>query len=544
MSARFALLSIPRNVLRAGDIPVAVAAIIVGTPVIGTLLVGLFAGGGETWTHITQTFLGIYTLNTLGIMALMAALMLLMAVPAAWLVTMYHFPGRMLFSWLLILPLAAPGFVLAISYADLLGVAGPVQTTLREFTGLSARDYWFPDIRSLPGCAFVLSVALYPYVYLAARAAFETQSVGALEAARALGGNAANRFWKIALPSARPAIAAGLALALMEAAADYGAADFLGVQTLTVGVFRAWASFGDAGAGARLAIVLVALTMFLLWLEKRERGHAGYQTSARRWQVATRERLQGPKAWLASLFCLLVFAAGFGIPIGNLLTTAFEVRDQTSPVWEATWNSVRLAGIGASATFAIALMIALGAQNKRPIARFASVMTASGYAVPGAVLALGALFALAHFGFALTGTAALFLLVAVYVSRFAAAGTSSMEAALKRAPTSFTHAARSLGASSVQRTFKIDLPIMAPGAAAAALILFVEILKELPATLMLRPFNWDTLAVRAFAYASDERLAAAALPSLAITMAGLLPVILLSWRLSLRPTNNQTESPP
>jgi iron(III) transport system permease protein len=288
----------------------------------------------------------------------------------------------------------------------------------------------------------------------------------------------------------------------------------------------------------------VALTMFLLWLEKRERGHAGYQTSARRWQVATRERLQGPKAWLASLFCLLVFAAGFGIPIGNLLTTAFEVRDQTSPVWEATWNSVRLAGIGASATFVIALMIALGARNKRPIARFASVMTASGYAVPGAVLALGALFALAHFGFALTGTAALFLLVAVYVSRFAAAGTSSMEAALERAPTSFTHAARSLGASSVQRAFKIDLPIMAPGAAAAALILFVEILKELPATLMLRPFNWDTLAVRAFAYASDERLAAAALPSLAITMAGLLPVILLSWRLSLRPTNNQTESPP
>jgi len=312
------------------------------------------------------------------------------------------------------------------------------------------------------------------------------------------------------------------------------------VQTLTVGVFRAWASFGDAGAGARLAIILVALTLFLQWLEKRERGAAGYQTSARRWRVLSREKLGGPKAWLASASCLLVFIAGFALPVFNMVITAIEVRDETAPIGDALWNSVRLAGIGAGATFCIAIIIALGARNARPIARIANTLTASGYAVPGAVLALGALFALAKFGFPLTGMAALVLLIGVYISRFAAAGTSSMEAALKRAPVSFTHAARSLGAGPAKRLFALDLPIIAPGAAVAALILFVEILKELPATLLLRPFNWDTLAVRAYAYASDERLAAAAFPSLAITLAGLFPVILLSWRLSKGASGPQT----
>lgn len=514
------------------DIPLALVAGLVGAPVLGTLLVGLFAGGGETWVHITQTFFWTYTLNTFAIMVLMSILMLISAVPAAWLVTMYRFPGRGLFSWLLILPLAVPGYVLAFSYADFLGVVGPLQSALRDVTGLAARDYWFPDIRSLPGCAFVLSAALYPYVYLTARAAFQTQSIGALEAARSLGANAHARFWRIALPGARPAIAAGLALALMEAAADYGAADFLGVQTLTVGVFRAWTSFSDPAAGARLAIVLVALCLFLQWLEKRERGAAGYQTNARRVRPLTRTSLKGTRAALATGFCTLIFILGFGLPVANLIAQAIDVRDQTPPIWEALWNSLRLAAIGAAAAFCVGVVIALGAHGKRPIARIANLLTTSGYAVPGAVLALGALYALLQFGLPLTGSAALGLLVWIYICRFTTAGAQPMEAALKRTPQSLGFAARSLGAGPIRRTLRIDLPIIAPGAAAAALILFVEILKELPATLMLRPFDWDTLAVRAYAYASDERLSAAALPSLTITLAGLLPVILLSWRLS------------
>ncbi len=514
------------------DVPVTLAALVIGAPVIGTLLIGLFAGGGDVWAHITKTFFWTYTGNTLAIMGLMAVLMLISAVPTAWLVTMYIFPGRTLLTWLLILPLAVPGYVLAYSYANFLGVVGPLQSSLRDLTGLSARDYWFPDIRSLPGCAFVLSAALYPYVYLSARAAFETQSVGALEAARSLGANAQTRFWTIALPGARPAIAAGLALALMEAAADYGAADFLGVQTLTVGVFRAWSSFSDPAAGARLAIILVGICMFLQWLERRDRGTAGYQTNARRAHVIIRTPLSGLHALLATGFCTLVFILGFGLPVTNLILQALDVRDQTPPISHAFWNSIRLAALGAAAAFCVALTIALGTHRKRPIARVANLLTASGYAVPGAVLALGALYTLVQFGLPLTGSAALGLLVWVYVCRFTTAGAQPIEAALKRAPDSYDQAARSLGAGPVRRLLSIDLPIIMPGASVAALILFVESLKELPATLMLRPFDWDTLAVRAYAYASDERLSAAALPSLAITLAGLLPVILLSWRLS------------
>lgn len=522
-----------------GDLPVAGAALIIGAPLVGTILIGVFAGAGDTWNHITETFLWTYLINTVALLAITATLMLTTAIPAAWLVTMYRFPGRNTLSWLLVLPLAAPGYVLAISYADLLGIAGPIQSTLRDVTGLTAREYWFPDIRSLPGCAFVLAAALYPYVYLTACAAFGTQSTGTLEAARSLGASARQRFWRIAVPGARPAIAAGLALGLMEAAADYGAAGFLGVQTLTVGVFRAWASFGDAAAGARLALVLVVLTLFLQWLERRQRGVAGYQASAQRARPQTGEALRGAKAVAAFSFCLAVFAWGFGLPVGRLIILAIEAREQSPPISDALWNSVRLAMIGAGAAFILALIIAYGAHRGRPAARLARAMTSGGYATPGAVLALGALFTLVTLKLPLTGAAALVLLIGVYISRFTGAGAQPMEAALARIPPSVSHAASSLGAGPVRRVLRVDLPIIMPGAAAAALILFVETLKELPATLMLRPFNWDTLAVRAYAYASDERLGASALPSLAITMAGLLPVILLSRRLSAKPQGDR-----
>lgn len=515
-----------------GDGLILLAALIVGLPVISTLLIGLFQGGGATWTHITQTFFWTYLTSTLLVLVSMTALILLTAVPAAWLVTMYEFPGRALFSWLLILPLAAPGYVLAFSYADLLGVAGPVQATLRDITGLGARDYWFPDIRSIGGCAFVLSAALYPYVYLTARSAFTTQSVCTLEAAAALGATPLQRFRSVALPGARPAIAAGLALALMEAAADYGAADFLGVQTLTVGVFRAWSSFGDPAAGARLAIVLVALTLLFQWLERAERGTAGFAASSVRWRALQRQKLRPGLALCATLFCVTIFLWGFGLPVTRLLWLSVEASASTPPILEALVNSVQLALIGTGVTFMTALVLAIGINRQRPLARIANWVVSSGYATPGAVLALGGLYALSAFGLPLTGQAALLILVLIYISRFSAAGVSPLEAGLARAPASLGNAAKSLGASPLQRVVNVDLPIILPGAAAATLILFVEILKELPATLMLRPFNWDTLAVRAYAYASDERLEAAALPSLVITLCGLLPVILLSWRLS------------
>jgi iron(III) transport system permease protein len=514
------------------QIPVLIAGLVIALPVVIVLVSGLADGGGAAWTHIRDTLLVRYLIGTLSVLVLTAGLALLMGVPTAWLVTMFRFPGRGLFEWLLVLPLAAPGYVLAYAWADLAGVAGPMQSALRDATGWSARDYWFPDISSLPGLAFILACTLYPYVYLTARAAFIAQSVCTMEAARSLGANASRTFWSVALPAARPAIAAGLALVLMEAAADYGAAEFLGVPTLTFGIVRAWKSFGEPAAAARLAFVLLALILTFVIVERRSRGRAGSQQSSTRWRQIPRIELSGGAGIGAAALCTTLFTLAFALPVGRLVWRSIEAGGRGVQVWDALANSVMLAGAGAAFAFLLALIIALSIRAKGPLATFARIAASSGYAIPGAVLALGALAAISVLPVTLSGSIGLVALAWVYAVRFTAAGTEPMAAALARAPKSIGHAAQSLGASPLRRTFAVDLPVAMSGAAAAALVLFVEALKELPATLMLRPFNWDTLAVRAYAYASDERLAAAALPALMITMAGLLPVVLLSWQIS------------
>lgn len=496
------------------------------------LFAGLFNGGGEIWQHIVDTLLKDYTLGTLGTLFLTAILMLFVGVPSAWLVTMYRFPGHRAFEWLLILPLAAPGYVLAYAYSDLLGVGGPIQSLLRDATGLSARDYWFPNIRSLPGLAFILSITLFPYVYLTARAAFISQSVCALEAARSLGAGAWRSFFGVALPAARPAIAAGLALACMEAAADYGAAEHLGVPTLTFGIVRSLKSFSEPATAARLALVLLSLVLALVLAERWNRGGGGIQQSSTRWRRVEPQKLQRLHGLLASGFCCLIVTLGFILPVGRLIWLSLETQDMIAPVGAALRNSIILATLGAGVAFALALVVALSRSGRGPVAAFVRLVASSAYAVPGAVLALGALVIVSKMSVTLTGGFAILALVWVYASRFTAAGAEPMLTALERAPASLGQAAESLGASPMRRAREVDLPIALSGAWAGALILFVEVLKELPATLMLRPFNWDTLSVRANAYASDERLAAAALPSLLITLAGLLPVILLSRRLS------------
>jgi iron(III) transport system permease protein len=525
-----ALLARPR--FRLANLPALLAALFIGAPVMVVLIAGLFWGGGDHWVHIRETLLTGYIGGTLGTLALTGTLILAIGVPAAWLVTMYRFPGRGLFEWLLILPLAAPGYVFAYAFADLLGIAGPVQTLLRDTTGLSARDYWFPEIHSLPGLAFVLAATLYPYVYLTARAAFTSQSICALEAARSLGASPARSFWKVALPAARATIIAGLALALMEAAADYGAAEHLGVPTLTFGVVRAWDSFGSPSVAARLALVLLTIVLALTLLERANRGRKGSQQSSTRWRVSTRATLSPRRAALATLFCTAIFTVCFVLPVGRLIWLSVETRETIAPLGDAFRNTIILAGSGACLAFGLALIIALSMNGKGPLARLARLAAASGYAIPGAVLALGGLVLLKLFGWQLAGLSAIAMLAWVYASRFTAAGAEPMRAALSRAPRSMGHAARSLGASPLRKAKQVDLPIAMSGAAAGALILFVEALKELPATLMLRPFNWDTLSVRAYAYASDERLAAAAMPSLLITLAGLVPVLLLSRQLA------------
>lgn len=517
--------------------PAALAIALVILPILVAGLAGLLAGGGAAWDSLQPARLFSASLTTLALMALSGALMLLMAVPAAWLVTVYRFPGRAMFEGLLILPLAVPGYVLAYAWADLMDVGGPVQIALREATGWGARDYVFPEIAGIPGAAFVLACGLYPYVYLAARAAFLSQSVCTLEAARTLGASPFSRFVRVALPAARPAIIAGLALALMEVAADYGASAHLGAQSLTVTLFTHWKAHGDAASAARIALLLMTLVFMLMALERWQRGRRGSQATSIRWRELARPALSPLAGWLTFAMCSAILAIGFLIPVGRLLWIALEPNAPIAPVGEALRNSLILAGAGTLITFLLAVILALTQRAGGTPARFARAAAASGYAMPGAVLALGALVvaaALTRWGWTpgLTLPLALTLLVWVYASRFAAAGAAPIETSLQRAPDSLRHAARALGASPLQRLLRVDLPIAAAGALSGALIIFTEILKELPATLMLRPFDWDTLAVRAHAYASDERLAAAALPSLLITLAGLAPVMLLSWRMT------------
>jgi iron(III) transport system permease protein len=526
----FSAAAIPAQAWR--QLPVLLAGLVIALPVAVVLTTGLSEGGGEAWTHIRDTLLAGYFTGTLRVLIMTGILCLLMAVPTAWLVTMFRFPGRGIFEWLLVLPLAAPGYVLAYAWSDLAGVGGPLQSALREATGWSARDYWFPVLSSAPGLSFVLACSLYPYVYLTARAAFLSQSVCTMEAARSLGAGPARTFWCVALPAARPAIAAGLALALMEAAADYGAAEFLGVPTLTYGIVRAWKSFGEPAAAARIALVLLLLVLTLVIVERRSRGRAGIQQSSSRWREIPRVSLRGPAAFGAAAFCTAIFTLAFILPVGRLLWRSIETGTRTAPIGDALINSILLASAGAAFAFVLALIIALSIRARGPIATVARIAASSGYAIPGAVLALGALAVIAALPVTLSGVLALAALAWVYAVRFTAAGTEPMAAALARAPASIGQAAESLGATPMRRILSVDLPIAMSGASAAALVLFVEALKELPATLMLRPFNWDTLAVRTHAYASDERLASAALPALLITLAGLLPVILLSRQMS------------
>lgn len=529
-----------RPLFSRADAPALLAGLFLAVPILAAIIPGILFGGGEAWTHIAKTLLGTYALTSVGTLFLTGLLILLIGVPAAWLVTMYDFPGRGLFEWVLILPLAAPGYVFAYAYADIMGVAGPLQTLLRDVSGLGARDYWFPDIRSLPGLAAILALTLYPYVYLTARAGFISGSICTQEAARSLGASPMRTFWSVALPTARPAIIAGLALALMEAAADYGAAEFLGVPTLTFGIVRAWGSFGDPAVAARLALVLLTLILTLTWIERFSRGRRGSQQSSTKWRPLARIRLTGLSAVAPVLFCTAIAFIAFILPVGHLVWLSMEAREHVAPIMGAFRNTLILAGGGAGLAFILAVIVALTIHSASFSSRFARLATAAGYAIPGAVLALGGLFILKTLGLSLTGFAALIILTWVYAARFASAGTEPLQAALARAPASVGHAARSLGAGPFTRAIKIDLPIAMSGASAGALILFVEVLKELPATLMLRPMNWDTLSVKAYAYASDERLAAAALPSLLITLAGLGPVILLSWRLSRARVSDRT----
>jgi iron(III) transport system permease protein len=524
-------------------------ALLVTLPVAG-LAFSVFAPGTPgVWSHLAQTVLPRYLANSV-LLALAVALgVALVGVACAWATAGYDFPGRRWLEWALVLPLAMPAYVVAYAYTDFLQFSGPVQSALRALTGWRAREYWFPEIRSLPGAAALFVLVLFPYVYLPVRAAFLERSPNLLDVARLSGLGAAAAFWRAVLPLARPALAAGIALAVMETLADYGAVSYFALETLTIGIYKAWFGLGDRAAAAQLSLLLLGAVALVMWAEHASRGRARFQGSGT--LAARRIRLAGASGWAAALLCFMPVLLGFLLPAAILLRLA--VRDiavvNLDRYADSMLNSFAAAGLSALAATVLALLLAY-AVRLHPVSavRAGARLSALGYAVPGAVLAVAILvplarldnaldaFLQAHFGWnsGLLFTGSVTALVYAYVVRFLALALSNAEAGLARITPSMDEAARSLGCGPVRLAARVHAPLLARSLLIGMLLVFVDGLKELPATLVLRPFDFDTLATQAYNLAKDERLGEAALPSLTMVAVGLIPLVLVSGALGRR----------
>jgi len=523
----------------------AVIAGLVMLPILAVAVIAL-APAENIWPHLASTVLPRYLENTLVLMVCVAALAAAMGTGAAWVVVMYRFPGRHWLEWALFLPLAVPAYVGAYALVDFLEYAGPVQGTLREVMGWeNARDYWFPQIRSRGAAVLVLSASLYPYVYLLARAAFREQPGGAYEVARALGAGPVARFWRVGMPLARPAIAAGTAIVMMETVSDFGTVEFFAVQTLTTGIFSAWLEAGNAGGAAQLAGVILALVLVLVVLEKVSRRRARVHQGARGVRPVTPEVLGPLRGWLTFGLCMVPFSLGFLLPVGVMGWHGLGPRaDWLDPrLLEALGNTVAVGGAAAALTVAAGVFMVYSVRlSGHALPRLLLPVTTIGYAAPGAVLGVGVLLPLAaldHWmadgvlaltgwdpGLVLTGSAA--ALVFAYMVRFFAIGQGAADAALGRVSPNLPLAARSLGRSARGVLWSVYLPLMRASVGTALLLVFVDCVKELPATLLLRPFNFDTLSTRVYEEASLEHLPQAAPPALMICAVGLAAVALLA----------------
>ncbi|MEX2642823.1 MAG: iron ABC transporter permease [Acetobacterales bacterium] len=498
------------------------------------------------WAHLLSTVLPGYAWTTVRLAAGVGVGTLVIGVATAWLVTVCRFPGRRVFEWALLLPMAMPGYIIAFLYIELLEFAGPVQRALRAVFGWHlVSDYWFPEIRSLGGAICMLTLVLYPYVFLLARAAFIEQSVCALEVSRTLGRGPWRTFFSVAVPMARPSIVIGLALVMMETISDFGTVSLFAVNSFTVGIFSVWLTMNSAAAASQLSLVLLAIVLGLLWVERRARAGRRFHNLTTRMRPQLRMELRGTRAWLAALACAVPVVLGFVLPAGILVYYAALtwLRHEGAEFLTYAGNSLMLAGIAASVTAVLGLLVAYGCRLRddpllRGLARVASV----GYAVPGAVLAIGILvpfgaldnaidgFMRDRFGVStgllLSGT--IFALVYAYVARFFALGYGAIEAGFGKVPASMDQAARVLGHGPAATLMRVQLPLVRGSVLTGALLVFVDSMKELPATLLLRPFNFDTLATYVYQYAKDELIEQTGLAALAIVVAGVVPVILLS----------------
>jgi iron(III) transport system permease protein len=520
-------------------------AALAGLP-IAAILFAATSGGIEAIAHLARTVLGEYVANTGLLMLLAGGFAALVGTGCAWLVAASEFPGRRVLGWALVLPLAVPAYIAAYIYADLLDYAGPVQSALRGLTGWGPEDYAFPQVRSLGGAALVLGLVLYPYVYLLARTAFATQSLTQFRAARSLGASPARAFWRVALPAARPAIAGGLALVLMEVLADFGVAEYFAIPTFSTGIFRSWLAMGDKAAALKLAAVMLVFVIALVALEAATRAGRSDSRDGLAARVGEPMVALSPTGkTLAFLACFTPVLLGFLLPAGALAAMALTETARAAAGDLATYAKGSLwLGLATSGVCLVAALLLAFAR-----ARSASRLTAGairlgtlGYALPGALLAVGLLAPLGSLdqsltrfardslgwsgGLLLTGTAA--ILVYALAVRFLTVAYNSVSGGLSRIPPGLDSAARSLGAGPARVLARIYAPLLGPSLAGAAALVFIDTLRELPATLILRPFNLETLATRTYRLASDERLIEASIPALILLAAGLLPVLLLN----------------
>ena len=519
-------------------------ALLVGLPILSVLYLALFPEE-NAWAHLANTVLPHYLSNTLVLMVGVVTMTFFVGTGAAWLISMYEFPGKRWLSWALLLPFAVPAYVVAYVYTDLLEYAGPVQIALRELFGWqNAQDYWFPEIRSMGGAIIVMSLALYPYVYMLARAAFMEQSLNLYQVSRSLGASPLRFFFRVSLPIARPAIAVGLALVLMETLNDFGTVDFFAVQTLTAGLYDTWLNMGNLGGAAQIACVMVFVVVLLVSLERYSRRRQKQFSVRQPGTPIPSHRLYGKWAWLATAAASLPFVLGFMIPFVVLLQYAVRYFEQSwsTDFFGYAFNSFALSSGAALATLVLGTLLAYSKRlNNHPVTNAAIRFSSLGYAVPGAVLAIGIIVPFAsldnqidalsreYFGIStgllLSGTA--FAILFAYIVRFLAVASGAVESSLDKVTPSMDMASRSLGHSYFSTLLRVHLPMIRRGALTAMLVVFVDCMKELPATLILRPFNFDTLATQVYQFASDELLEQSALSALVIVLVGLLPVLLL-----------------
>jgi len=497
------------------------------------------------WPHLFSNVLPDATWDTLALMAGVGVLTLIVGTGTAWLVTMYQFPGRNLVDWLLVLPLAMPTYIIAFCYVEIFDYSGLVQSSLREMFGWqSARDYWFPSIRSTGGAIFVMGFVLYPYVYLSARASFLQQSICVLEVARTLGRTSFGAFRTVALPLARPALTAGVALALMECLNDLGAVEYLGVNSMSIAVYSTWLERSNLGGAAQLASVMLIFVIILFTMERMARRGQKYHHTTGRYQPIPHVELKGVSGALASVFCITPFILGFALPALNLTSGVyyFGWDALTSDLASAIWHSFMIAGLAAILAVSLALYLTYGRRLMPSyFMKIAARLASFGYAVPGTVLAVGLLIPLAAFdnsldaimrdtigistGLLLSG--GIFAVVLALTIRFMAVSIGAIDAGFDRISPNLDAAARTLGETSLSTLVRIHLPMLRPALGAAALLVFVDSMKELPATLLLRPFNFDTLATHVYGLASLDQFEEASLAALLIVAIGLVPVVLL-----------------